>query len=169
MLKTHCVTNLRASTQRCACCVLELLISFVFALLMCLWSMTADPNAVTINTNLINVGGEKSSNWDQSCSMWLATIILPRCFFRALAKSTGCRGTSLCWLFTSGVFAIDWVSTLGSRFGAWHASTSGGGAGVSPRRRAWICMVLALSFHPKVLRKAGVKAEELRDMGFDAK
>ena len=25
MLKTHCVTNLRASTQRCACCVLELL------------------------------------------------------------------------------------------------------------------------------------------------
>jgi hypothetical protein len=30
-------------------------------------------------------------------------------------------------------------------------------------------MVLALSFHPKVLRKAGVKAEELRDMGFDAK
>jgi cAMP phosphodiesterase len=25
MLKTHCVTNLRASTQRWACCVLELL------------------------------------------------------------------------------------------------------------------------------------------------
>ena len=78
MLKTHCVTNLRASTQRCACCVLELLISFVFALLMCLWSMTADPNAVTINTNLINVGGEKSSNWDQSCSMFCPDVFSGR-------------------------------------------------------------------------------------------
>jgi hypothetical protein len=29
MLKTHCVTNLRASTQRCACCVLELLSTVV--------------------------------------------------------------------------------------------------------------------------------------------
>ena len=33
MLKTHCVTNLRASTQRCACCVLELLRFFGFLVL----------------------------------------------------------------------------------------------------------------------------------------
>ena len=33
LLKTHCVTNLRASTQRCACCVLELLRFFGFLVL----------------------------------------------------------------------------------------------------------------------------------------
>ena len=37
MLKTHCVTNLRASTQRCACCVLELLRSRVFETLLDLY------------------------------------------------------------------------------------------------------------------------------------
>ena len=32
-------------------------------------------------------------------------------------------------------------------------------------RRAWIRMVLALSFHPEVLRKAGIRPDELRDCG----
>ena len=32
-------------------------------------------------------------------------------------------------------------------------------------RRAWIRMVTAMSFHPEVLRKAGVKPQELRDCG----
>ena len=38
-----------------------------------------------------------------------------------------------------------------------------------PYRRAWIRMMLASSFHPKVLRQAGVAVSELRDIGFDAK
>ena len=36
-------------------------------------------------------------------------------------------------------------------------------------RRAWIRMMLASSFHPKVLRKAGMTPQELRDCGCDPK
>jgi len=36
-------------------------------------------------------------------------------------------------------------------------------------RRAWIRMMLASSFHPKVMRKAGMTPQELRDCGCDPK
>ena len=38
-----------------------------------------------------------------------------------------------------------------------------------PYRRAWIRMMLASSFHPQVLRKAGMTPQELRDCGCDPK